>query len=301
MRVAILRCQRLPRFVTWEIPDVDALFADDRLLVDAFAERGVEAESLAWGEPAVEWGRFDLALIRSTWDYIDERERFLSVLAEVEASSCRLFNPLEAVRWNSTKSYLLDLRDWGVPVVPTLRVSSTDAALVQDAVLGQGWTRAVLKPLVGAGGAGVRLVSAHEVAGTLERLGGEGPRGELLVQPFVESVVGEGEWSFIYIDGKLSHTLLKRPAPGDYRAHGIYGGTVECAEPEPGDLLAAGAMLRKLPFDLLYARLDLVRIGRHLAVMELEIVEPILYFNLFPGGAGRLASAALSRVGGPGR
>jgi glutathione synthase/RimK-type ligase-like ATP-grasp enzyme len=301
MRVAVLKCQKLPSFVTWEIPNVEDLFADDRMLIAELAERGVEAESVVWGHSSVDWDRFDLALIRSTWDYIDERERFLSVLAEIEESSCQLFNPLEAVRWNSDKSYLLDLRDWQVPIVPTHLASGTAPAILQDRIVQQGWKNAVLKPRIGAGAADVCRVPSHEIAQTLAQRTAQRPQQELLVQPLIESVIGEGEWSFIYIDGELSHVLLKKPAPGDYRAHGIYGGTVERVEPRRDDLLQVEAMLAKLPFDLLYARLDLVRIEDHMVVMELELVEPILYFNLAPQGVSRLVSAALSRAGLPQR
>src|SRR5512134_2529565 len=119
MRVAVLRCAKLPSFVTWNIPDVEDLFSDDRLLIAEFARRGIEAASVVWGDPSVDWDTFDVALIRSTWDYIDERERFLAVLTAIDASSCRLYNPINAVHWNSNKSYLFDLRDWQVPIVPT--------------------------------------------------------------------------------------------------------------------------------------------------------------------------------------
>jgi glutathione synthase/RimK-type ligase-like ATP-grasp enzyme len=297
MRVAVLKCRKLPSFVTWEIPNVEDLFADDRMLIAELAERGVEAESVVWSDSSVDWDQFDLALLRSTWDYIDERERFLSVLAEIEESPCRLFNPLEAVRWNSDKSYLLDLRDWQVPIVPTHLASTADPAILQDWIVQQGWPSAVLKPRIGAGAADVCRVPSHEIARTLERRTAQRPQQELLVQPLIESVVREGEWSFIYIDGELSHVLLKKPAPGDYRAHGIYGGTIERVEPRRDDLLQVEAMLERLPFDLLYVRLDLVRIEDRLAVMELELVEPILYFNLAPQGVSRLVNAILSRAG----
>ena len=49
----------------------------------------------------------------------------------------------------------------------------------------------------------------------------------------------EGELSFIYIGGELSHALVKRPAKGDFRAHGIYGGTVELATPTDADAAEA--------------------------------------------------------------
>jgi len=299
MRVAVLRCNALPSFVTWPIPNVAELFADDRLLIAEFAERGVEASSVVWGDPNTDWNQYDLALIRSTWDYIDERARFLTVLSEIEASSCRLFNPLDAVRWNSDKGYLFDLNDWDVPIVPTLRVSTTDLARVEDTVAREGWRSAVVKPTIGAGGSAVRRVAAAEIGCALEQLAAQHPQHEFLAQSLVESVITEGEWSFIFIDGEVSHVLLKKPAAGDYRAHGIYGGTIESAAPHRDDLRHARAMLERLPFDLLYARLDLVRVNGRLAVMELELVEPMLYFNLVPEGVGTLVDATLARLGKP--
>ena len=298
MRVAVLRCQNLPRFVTWEIPNVEELFADDRLLIEEFAKRGVEASSVVWRDPGVDWNQFDLALIRSTWDYIDHPREFAATLSGIQATSCRLFNPLEAVRWNSEKHYLLDLQEWGVPTVPTLRAAAMGRAEWERRAVGEGWRGAVLKPVVGAAGQSVRRVGPREIAGALDQLTGEHPQSEFLVQPFIESVRSEGEWSFVYVDGELTHTLLKKPARGDYRAHGIYGGTVEVAEPAPEDARQAQAILAQLPFDLLYARLDLVRVEDRLSVMELELIEPILYFDRAPRGAGRLVGASIARVAG---
>jgi len=299
MRVAILRCNALPSFVTWHIPNENELFADDAHLVAAFTERGIEASAVRWGEPDTDWNRYDLALIRSTWDYIDERERFLAALSEIEASSCRLFNPLDAVRWNSEKSYLFDLNRWGVPIVPTLRATTRDSARVDAAVATEGWRSVVMKPIVGAGGASVSRVAAAGVGSTLDALEAQYPARAFLVQPLIESVMSEGEWSFIFIAGELSHVLLKKPASGDFRAHGIYGGTIEPAEPRSDDRREVEAMLRALPFDLLYARLDLVRVDGRLAIMELELIEPMLYFNLARGSAERLADAAIARLEAP--
>jgi glutathione synthase/RimK-type ligase-like ATP-grasp enzyme len=299
MRVAVLRCNALPSFVTWPIPNVAELFADDRLLIAEFAQRGVEASSVVWGDPNPDWNQYDLALIRSTWDYIDDLARFVTVLSAIEASACRLFNPLDAVRWNSDKSYLFDLNDWGVPIVPTLRVSTTDLASVADTVAREGWHSVVVKPIIGAGGSAVRRVAAAEIGGTLKQLAAQHPQHEFLVQPLIESVITEGEWSFIFIDGEVSHVLLKKPAAGDYRAHGIYGGTIESAAPRQHDLRHARAMLARLPFDLLYARLDLVRIDGHLAAMELELIEPMLYFDLAREGVGQLVDATIARLREP--
>lgn len=325
MRVAVLRCARLPRFVTWEIPNVDDLFNDDRLLIAELVDRGVDAESVAWNDNAVDWSVFDVALLRSTWDYIDDRTGFISALAGIEASGCRLLNPLATVRWNSDKRYLLDLAARRVPVVPSFGLADADAGQLQRDFLDHDWSAAVVKPMVGAGAAGVRRIATADLARTIGELagitlepsdgsaaaswppGGPSAAGEpfegfaaagWLVQPFADAVATEGEWSFVYLGGRLSHVLLKRPAPGDFRAHGIYGGTVVRQDPDAGDVREADAILAALPDDLLYARLDLVRRDGRLEVVELELIEPILYLDRALGAAARLADATIAAARG---
>jgi len=290
-RIAVLRWNQLPSFVTWDIPNTDELLAEDNLVLEGFNAHGFEAVSVVWNQPNVDWNKFDIALIRSTWDYIDEAPRFLDVLSQIEASSCRLFNPLNAVRWNIDKNYLFDLEKSGAPIVPTYSTSNIDLKDLQDVFLKRKWQTAILKPTLGGGGANSYKVTSGEINSTLQNLKAAKPGQDCLIQPFVDSVVTEGEWSFIFFNRQLSHVLLKRPAPNDYRVQGIYGGTVEIVQPQPRDLRQAETILGKLPFDLLYARLDLVRVGGMLSVMEVELIEPILSFNLVPEGVERFVNA----------
>jgi glutathione synthase/RimK-type ligase-like ATP-grasp enzyme len=294
MRVAVLQCERLPRFVTWEIPDVASLFGDDRSLIDAFGERGVEAEPVTWSDPDVDWEAYDAAVIRSTWDYVDDAEHFLDVMASIERSRCLLLNPADAVRWNADKRYLDDLDRLGVPIVPLVRGTRADAHRIHATITEAGWDELVLKPAVGVGGSGVVRTSATALP---QLLGSLPPDTEVMVQPFVDAVLDEGELSFIFIGGTLSHVLRKRPATGDFRAHGIYGGSIAPEWADSHDRAQVEAMLARLPFDLLYARFDVVRFDGRLSVLELEVIEPMLYFDLAPGSAGRFADATLTRLG----
>lgn len=287
MRVAVLRCERLPRFVTWEIPDVDALFDDDRLLIGALRRRGVDAVPVAWSDDA-DWERFDLAVLRSTWDYVDRLPEFLTALEAIEARGCRVRNPLDAVRWNSDKRYLDALAGWGAPVVPVIRTSTADPDAAVRAVAAAGWDVLVVKPAVGVGGSGVVRLPATRLPEHLRSA-----REELLVQPFAPAVVDEGEYSYVVIGGEVSHVLRKRPASGDFRAHGIYGGTVAPHAPVAADLAEVRELSARLPFDLAYARIDVVRFGGRLEVLELELIEPMLYLSAAPGSADRLAAALL--------
>lgn len=290
-RVALLRCDKLPSFVTWDVPNLDELFEEDNLLRRGFEARGIAAESVVWSRPDVDWSHYDAALIRSTWDYLDDRENFLRVLAQIEASSCRLFNPLAAVRWNMDKGYLFDLEQWDVPIIPTYPAANVDTGALRRAMAATQARAVVLKPTVGLGAAHIRRVPLDELDSALVKLDAAHPRRDYLIQPFIEEVVAEGEWSFVTFERQLSHVLLKRPAPDDYRVQGIYGGTIQPAEPSREDRRLAEAVLAKLPFDLLYARLDFVRAGGHLAVIEVELIEPIFSFNLVPDSIARLVDA----------
>jgi glutathione synthase/RimK-type ligase-like ATP-grasp enzyme len=292
MRVAVLRCERLPSFVTWEIADVEALFADDRRLIAALIERGVDAEPVAWTDPEVEWDAYDAAVLRSTWDYVDRLHRFFEVTARIDRSRCTLLNPADAVRWNADKHYLDDLDHLGVPIVPLVRGTPAASARLRASVDRMGWTELVVKPAIGVGGSGVVRTTVPGLDGVLDALP---PETEVMVQPFAGAILDEGELSFIFLGGSLSHVLRKRPASGDFRAHGIYGGTVAPMDAAPEDAAQVAAMLSRLPFDLLYARVDVVRLGDHLCVLELELIEPMLYLDLAPGSAGRLADSTVAR------
>lgn len=272
---------------------MEALFGDDRLLLDAFAARGVDAQPVVWSDREVDWDTFDAAVLRSTWDYVDRLGEFLDVTATIAASRCTLLNPVRAVHWNADKRYLDDLDRIGVPIVPLRRGMPVDAARLLAEVDEAGWRDLVVKPAVGVGGAGVMRADASRLA---DALGTLAPRTEVMVQPFADAVLDEGELSFVFVGGRPSHVLRKRPAAGDFRAHGIYGGTVERVDPGVAAVAEVAAMAERLPFDLTYARFDVVRFAGRMAVLELELIEPMLYLDRAPGSAGRLADATIERT-----
>src|SRR5215510_12879583 len=114
----------MPSFITWDVPNFDELFAEDKLLKRGFEEQGFEADIVVWNQADIDWNNYDIALIRSTWDYLDQIELFSKVLSRIEASTCKLYNPLEAIRWNVDKHYLFDLEKWNIPIIPTYRAST---------------------------------------------------------------------------------------------------------------------------------------------------------------------------------
>lgn len=290
-RVAILRCEKLPSFITWDIPNLDELFEEDNLLIRGFEAQGFQASPVVWSDPTIDWDQFDIALIRSTWDYLDASEHFLNILSKIESSSCKLFNPLSVVRWNMDKHYLLELEKQGVQVIPTYLASHIELDTLRKLFVENQWQTVVLKPAVGLAASNTYRIPLNQLEKVLTKIRTDQPHSEYLIQPFIENIITEGEWSFIFFNQQLSHVLLKKPAPGDYRVQDIYGGTIQSAEPQSNDLMQAVSVLDRLPADILYARLDFIRVNGQLSVMEVELIEPIFSFNLVPESIMRLVNA----------
>ena len=296
-RIAILRCEKLPSFITWEVPNLDELFEEDNLLIRGFEEQGVQASPVVWSDPNIDWNQFDIALIRSTWDYLDASAHFLNVLSKIETSTCKLFNPLSAVRWNMDKHYLLDLEKQGISIIPTCMAAHVDLGTLHKRFVENQWHTVILKPAIGLAASNTYRVPLRELEHTLQKIRADQPLSEYLIQPFIENIITEGEWSFIYFNGQLSHVLLKKPAPNDYRVQGIYGGTIQPFEPPSHDLLQSASVFDRLPSDILYARLDFVRVDGQLSVMEIELIEPIFSFNVVPESIMRLVNATKIKSG----
>ena len=229
-----------------------------------------------WTDPDVDWAAYDAVVIRSTWDYFDRPAEFLAWVDRVGPLARRFVNPPDLVVWNAHKGYLRDLHERGVPVVDTQWINAGGVATVEHEAR-------IVKPAVSGGAIGLRRV----VAG--ERIEAD---VDLLVQPFLASIVDEGELSLLYAGGKLSHMVRKVPAPGDIRVQPEFGSVVTREDPSGEALEAAGAVLAAVGRELPYARVDLVRAADGtLRLIELEIIEPQLYLRWDEGSAARFASA----------
>jgi glutathione synthase/RimK-type ligase-like ATP-grasp enzyme len=283
-----------PRIAIASCTGYDSHKADEELLREALRTRGCEAISVPWDDPCAEWGGFDLCLIKSTWDYNRKYDEFLAWARRVEAVT-KLRNPADLIAWNSDKTYLRELGERGVRTVPTVWVSQGSETRLREILAEEGWERAVAKPVVDLGAENLHRVRAGEE--------GEAALAKILrshdamVQPFLPSLETRGETSLIYVGGELTHTVRKRPAPGDFRVQEIWGGTREPTEPGPGEAALAGQALAQLDAPPLYARVDVVEdLDGRPCLIELELIEPNLYLDAHPGAADRLADAVIPQL-----
>jgi len=271
--VALVSCRDLPDGTP-----------DDRLLVDALREEAADVRVVCWDDSSVRWTDFDAVVVRSTWDYHLRATKFLRWIDELERSGAPLWNPAPLLRWNADKRYLTDLERRGVEVVPT----ELGPGHLREILERRGWERAVVKPRISAAAAGATVRTREDADDTLA----EGQ----MVQPFMEEVRTTGEWSVVLFAGEPSHAVLKRPAAGDFRVQEEHGGTV-AAEPMPPALAAqALEVAAAIEPPWLYARVDAVDVAGRLVVMEVELIEPELFFRFEPGSAVRMARAILERA-----
>lgn len=260
----------------------------DHLLVDPLANFGWSVVEIPWNRQDVDWGSFDTVIIRSTWDYQLAPEKFLATLDEIAAVTT-LHNPVEICRWNINKRYLLDMRNRGIQIVPTHWLEGLNQESITSVFEATAANGLVAKPLVGANSDDTFVLRGDDPDSWSRAMGVFAQR-DVMVQPFIDSILTEGEYSLFYFGGQLSHVIVKRPAKGDFRVQEEHGGRISSVIPAE-DLIHAGNLaIQAIGQTLLYARVDLVRLESGIpALIELELIEPSLYFEQDRDAAERFA------------
>ena len=264
----------------------------DYLLHDPLQRLGWHVTDVSWRQEGVDWNRFEIVVIRSPWDYQQDPEAFMEVLRRIEQSDARLENPLELIRWNIDKTYLRDLEKMGIAIVPT-EWGSPSRQLTEQELLEYfdcfGTDEIVIKPTISAGADDTYRLDREEARNTLDELKRVFASRAYMVQPMMRHIIEEGEFSLIYFGEEYSHTLLKTPKKRDYRVQEEHGGRLKTVEPEWELRAVSDELITGIDPTPLYSRVDMVRHGDSFALMELELIEPSLYFNMDPDSPERFA------------
>jgi hypothetical protein len=273
--------------------ELPGLAEDEQLLVDALARMGVRAGPAVWDDPAVDWAGIGVCVIRSTWDYHHRLDEYMTWVERV-ASVSNLWNTPEVVRWNTRKTYLRELAERGIPIVPTVWLERGSQADLAGLMAEHGWQSVVVKPMVSASAYATMLItseSLHDGQAHLDKLLAE---RDMMVQPFISSVETSGERSLMFIDGQFTHAVRRTFPLGPVQDGQEKSRLVEATRTEIG---FAANVLQAAGHPTLYARVDVVRDeAGALCLMELELVEPSLFLQLAPEAVERLASAIADRL-----
>jgi hypothetical protein len=275
MRIGLATCARKPE----EDPD-------EGPLLTALRRAGATCDLLPWDDPAQSPAAFDLVVVRSTWNYPRDPDRFRAWI-DLAASATRVLNPPAILRWNLHKRYLLELESVGVPIVPTLFVDRSARVDLGAALRARGWEDIVVKPAVSAASYLTRRFDRGALDDAEEFLAGLIAERDAMVQPYLPSVETHPERSVMWIDGLVTHAVEKMP-----RLAGAHEAVSEARTVRPDERALLARALSGRAAGLLYARADFLRdLEGRCVLSELELLEPSLFLLQHPPALARLAAA----------
>ena len=268
-------------------PDLDIPFA-----IKAAEQLEIDLVFANWNDKSIAWESFDAAVIRSAWDYVPVRDEFLEFAKNVETKT-KLFNSYEVMKWNTNKTYLSILENKGVPIIPTKFANNLDEALSAIKWAFEKASAVAIKPTVGAGARLAGKASTEDEAIEYVKRILEAKR-TVIIQPYISSVDDEGEKAVIVINGEISHAAKKVPALTK-GGHGDAAGQIEITTEMKAIVKTISNAVSEWN-DLLFARVDVVRMDEKLVLMELELTEPWLFMQFRPEAGVDLFKALKHRI-----
>ncbi len=268
---------------------VKNLLLEDDLVKKALEKEGLKVTRLSWDDPDFNWSDTAYILFRTTWDYFDRFAEFSAWLKKVSQQT-KLINSEAIIRWNLDKHYLLDLQNKGVHICESYFIEKGETASLQEIATQHNLENFVLKPCISGGGRHTYKITSETITtheATFKKLIAT---EAYIVQPFQKNIVEKGEISLIIINGEFTHAVLKIAKPGDFRVQDDFGGTVHDYTPTAEEIAFAEKAIKACDELPLYARVDIFTDNDNkLAIAELELIEPELWFRNYPEAAIQLS------------
>lgn len=271
MKVALVGYQEQARYSVGVTND------ESRDLLTFLTGKGVDITAVVWNDSNVQWKAYNVVIIKSPWDYHENLPEFIEWLDMLASLNVKVLNPVDVVKWNSNKRYLLEIADKGLKVIQSAYLekgSSFDGKFFDRF----NTDKLVIKPCVSAGAKNTLIISKADFAERIKEIDALLAEEDFLVQPFIKEIK-EGEWSFLFFNGTYSHSVLKTPKQGDFRVQHYHGGSISYPAPEQQYISQAAEYVQAAPSQTLYARVDGVIKDGVFQLMELEMIEPYLYFD----------------------
>lgn len=271
-------------------------YSEDRLVYHALEQLGLKTLRLAWDDMFFDWRSTKSVLFRTTWDYFDRFDEFSQWLNRISKQTL-LINSEAIIRWNIDKHYLLDLQKKNIHIAESHFIEK-DA----DVTLSQlhdilNWKQTVLKPCISGGARHTYKLSSVTLSAHEAIFKDLIANKAMLLQPFQHHIVSKGEISLMVFNGKFTHAILKKAKAGDFRVQDDFGGSVQNYNPPDTEIAFAEACVQACPELPIYARVDVFEDNDgKIALAELELIEPELWFRHKPEVAMTLAKGVLQRL-----
>ena len=251
---------------------------DIRLLAYLTAQ-GLQATFAVWNDASVTWGNYDAVVLKSPWDYFDKIAEFKVWLQQLAKEQVPFLNPVSIVNWNLDKKYLLDIEQAGFSIVPT-RIIPQNSFFAAEPFFEFWQTDTILiKPAISGGAKNTFPIAASESARLNHQVKELVKTETYLVQPFMPEIQTQGEWSLLFFNGNFSHAVRKVPQRGDFRVQHFFGGEILLETPPPIIINYGQELVQKFAPGCLYARVDGLESKGEFKLMELELIEPLLFLQ----------------------
>lgn len=278
-------------FVCYEMEKLSAYAAqEDSMLFNFLESKGLQVQRVQWHDKNIRWHEFAAVILKSPWDYHFQYSAFMEWLAEVNRLGVQILNPYDVVRWNSDKHYLQQMIDEGFDVIPSVFLEPGQQHDLPSLFEYFKTDQLIVKPCISAGSKQTITVTRENIAQHTVTIHDMTREESFMVQPFLPQIY-EGELSYLFFHGTFSHCILKKPKAGDFRVQLGFGGTTHLQKPTDEAINAAKVFVDRFAHDCLYARVDGVVINGKFTLMELELIEPMLYFPDAPFGLDRYHEA----------
>ncbi|NOQ74017.1 MAG: hypothetical protein GQ574_18570 [Crocinitomix sp.] len=269
----------------------DQILKEDQLVQDALQKLNLKVTKKDWADPNFDWSSTKTILFRSTWDYFHRFNEFEPWLNKVTKLT-QLINPAPQILWNMDKHYMQDLADKGVPIVDGHYIKRGSTQTLTSLHQKLGWTETVIKPTVSGSARHTYRLNPENYAEHETLFANLIQAEDFILQPFQKNIMTIGEVSHIVIHGNYSHSILKQAKEGDYRVQDDHGGTIHDYKANEAEIAFSQQAVAACDIMPLYARVDLIIDNNdQLALMELELIEPELWFRKNEKAADKLAAA----------
>ncbi len=270
---------------------IENVLLEDNLVKIALENQGLKVLRLSWDDSNFDWSTTKYILFRTTWDYFDRFTEF-SVWLESVSKQTKLLNSKDIIHWNLDKHYLLDLQQKGIHICESFFVEKgTSFSLLEISEKLQ-LNNFVLKPCVSGGGRHTYKINKESIEKHNTIFNNLISKEAMIIQPFQHNIVDKGEISLIIINGEYTHAVLKIAKKGDFRVQDDFGGSVHNYTPSKEEISFAEKCIEACSETPIYARVDIfIDNNNKLALAELELIEPELWFRNHTKAAGKLANA----------
>ena len=266
------------------------VLTEDGLVEKALNKLGLRTTKKDWNDSNFDWDSTHIALFRTTWDYFDQFPNFNNWLEKVK-TKCTLINTYEQIRWNLDKHYLNDLKKWGVHIPKSEFIKRNSNISLEKISRNNNWDEIVIKPTISGAARHTYRLKKEEIKNFESKWENLISNEDFIIQEFQNNIIDKGEVAVMLFGGQYTHSVIKKAKSGDFRVQDDFGGSVENYQPSKEMIALAKKAIKQLKPTPAYARVDIIWDNESkIAVSELELIEPELWFRFNESAADKLAA-----------